>query len=58
MNPRVYVGCVPCAQGRWVADLDHANIWIETHWKRCRGPLSARGCKTVEAAQTSSKATA
>jgi hypothetical protein len=41
-NPRVYAGCLPCHQGRWVADLRHANIWIENHWKRCRGPLSAR----------------
>lgn len=46
-NPRVYAGCFPCAQGRWVADLEHANIWIENHWKRCRGPLSARGSKAV-----------
>jgi hypothetical protein len=29
-NPRVYAGCLPCAQGRWCADLKHANIWIET----------------------------
>jgi hypothetical protein len=35
-NPRVYAGCLPCAQGRWVADLEHANIWIKTHWRRCR----------------------
>ena len=57
-RPRVYVGCFPCAQGRWVADLEHANIWIENHWKRCRGPLSARGSKAVGAPQTSSKVTA
>lgn len=53
-NPRVFAGCLPCAQGRWCADLEHANIWIENHWKRCRGPLSARGCKPAEAPQTSS----
>jgi hypothetical protein len=35
-NPHIYVGCLPCSQGRWVADLEHANIWIVTHWKRCR----------------------
>jgi hypothetical protein len=35
-NPRIYAGCLPCSQGRWVADLEHANIWIVTHWKRCR----------------------
>jgi hypothetical protein len=57
-NPRVYAGCLPCHQGRWVADLGHANIWIENHWKRCRGPLSARGSKPVEAPQTSSKVAA
>jgi hypothetical protein len=33
-NPRVYVGCLPCAQGRWAADLERANIWITTHWRR------------------------
>ena len=48
-RPRVYAGCVPCHQGRWCADLEHANIWIETHWKRCRGPLSARGSEAVGA---------
>jgi hypothetical protein len=46
-NGRVYSGCLPCGQGHWAADLDHANIWIENHWKRCRGPLSARGSKTA-----------
>jgi hypothetical protein len=46
-NPRVYVGCLPCAQGHWCSDLAHANIWIENHWKRCRGPLSARGSKAT-----------
>jgi hypothetical protein len=35
-RPRVYAGCLPCGQGRWVADLEHANIWIATHWQRCR----------------------
>ena len=50
-NPRVYAGCLPCAQGRWCADLEHANIWIENHWKRCRGPLSARGSKAPIAPQ-------
>jgi hypothetical protein len=43
-NPRVYVGCLPCAQGRMVADIEHANIWLETHWKRCPHTLSLRGC--------------
>ena len=57
-NPRVYAGCLPCGQGHWAADLEHANIWIENHWKRCRGPLSARGSKAVEAPRTSSKVAA
>jgi hypothetical protein len=35
-RPRVYAGCLPCGQGRWVADLEHANVWLTTHWKRCR----------------------
>lgn len=42
---RVYVGCLPCGQGRWVSDLEHANRWLERHWERCRGPLSARGAR-------------
>jgi hypothetical protein len=57
-NPRVYVGCFPCASGRWVADLEHANIWIVTHWKRCRHPLPARGSEAVKALQTSSRVSA
>ena len=36
LRPRVYAGCLSCAQGRWVADLERANIWIATHWRRCR----------------------
>jgi hypothetical protein len=40
-RPRVYAGCLPCAQGRSVADLEHANIWLVTHWKRCRHSLPA-----------------
>lgn len=55
-KPRVYVGCLPCAQGRWVADLDHGNIWLVTHWKRCRHLLPSRGSKpsrgVVEATRT------
>jgi len=35
-KPRIYVGCIPCGQSRYVADITHANIWIETHWKRCK----------------------
>lgn len=57
-SPRVYAGCLLCGQGHWAADLEHANIWIENHWKRCRGPLSARGSKAVEAPRTSSKVAA
>jgi hypothetical protein len=34
-KPRVYVGCLPCSKGRYVADLEHANRWIESHWSRC-----------------------
>ena len=43
-NPRVYAGCLPCKQGRWAADIEHANIWLSTHWKRCprTALLSAR----------------
>jgi hypothetical protein len=44
-RPRVYAGCMPCGQGRWVADLEHANIWIAIHWRRCKHPLSSRGSK-------------
>jgi hypothetical protein len=57
-NPRVYVGGLPCHQGRWVADLEHANIWLETHWKRCRGPLSAGGSKAVRSRSGARKAAA
>jgi hypothetical protein len=44
-RPRVYAGCLPCAQGRWVADLEHANIWIATHWKRCRAGSGLRSAE-------------
>jgi hypothetical protein len=44
-EPRV--GCLPCKQGHWTADLEHANIWIENHWRRCRHPLPARGSKAA-----------
>jgi hypothetical protein len=57
-NPRVYVGCLPCKQGRWVADLEHAGIWVENHWKRCRGPLSARGSKASRSPLSATKAAA
>jgi hypothetical protein len=57
-NPRVYAGCLPCHQGHWVADLEHANIWTETHWKRCRGPLSARGSKAVRSPSEARKGAA
>jgi hypothetical protein len=50
-RPRVYVGCLPCAQGYWCADLEHANRWIENHWRRCRGPLSPGGSKAPIAPQ-------
>jgi hypothetical protein len=35
-TPRVYAGCVPCGTGHVCADIEHANIWIVNHWKRCR----------------------
>lgn len=57
-NPRVRAGCLPCHQGRWVPDLEHANIWIEIHWKRCRGPLSARGSKAVRSLSEARKVAA
>lgn len=25
-NPRVYAGCLPCHQGRWVADLEREHL--------------------------------
>jgi hypothetical protein len=34
-TPRIYVGCIPCGKGRHVADLEHANRWIESHWTVC-----------------------
>jgi hypothetical protein len=34
-RPRIYVGCLPCAKGRYVADIEHANRWLEGHWSRC-----------------------
>jgi hypothetical protein len=34
-RPRIYVGCLPCAKGRYVADVEHANRWLESHWSRC-----------------------
>src|SRR4029077_9199833 len=36
---RVYVGCLLCAQALWVADIEHANRWLETHWRRCKRSL-------------------
>jgi hypothetical protein len=48
-NPRVYAGCLPCAQGRWVADLDHANRWIALHWKRCKHLPPAGGSEPSRA---------
>lgn len=50
-RPRVYVGCLPCAQGHWAADLEHANRWIETHWRRCRALLSHGRSKDARTAQ-------
>lgn len=32
---RIYVGCVPCAKGLRVADVEHANRWLESHWGVC-----------------------
>jgi hypothetical protein len=49
-RPRVYAGCLPCSQGRWVGDLEHANIWLETHWKRCRLGSGLRGTESVSTA--------
>jgi alkylated DNA nucleotide flippase Atl1 len=57
-RPRVYAGRLPCHQSRWCADLEHANIWIENHWKRCRGPLSARGSKAVRSLSEARKVAA
>ena len=34
-RPRIYVGCLPCAKGRYVADVEHANRWLEGHWPGC-----------------------
>jgi hypothetical protein len=41
-RPRVYVGCLPCVQGHWAADVEHANNWLENHWRRCRAPFAHR----------------
>jgi hypothetical protein len=35
-KPRIYVGCMPCGVGHMVADIEHANRWIESHWERCK----------------------
>src|SRR4029453_1136319 len=48
----------PAIRAAGFADLAHANVWIETHWRRCRGPLGARGSNAVEASTTSSKVAA
>lgn len=49
-RPPVYAGCLPCGQGRWVADLEHANIWLSVHWNRCRSFGSGlRGAESVSA---------
>jgi hypothetical protein len=55
-NPRIYAGCLPCKQGRWVADLEHANIWIVAHWRRCKHPLPARGSQPVREPQDAARA--
>jgi hypothetical protein len=34
-RPRIYVGCLPCKKGRYVADVEHASRWLESHWTRC-----------------------
>jgi hypothetical protein len=57
-RPRVYVGCLPSAQGHWAADLAHANRWIENHWRRCRGPLSHGRSKTSVSLSETRKVTA
>ena len=56
-SPRVYVGCLPCSQGRYVADLQHANRWIETHWTRCprTAMFSSRRSDVVLTPQTPSE---
>ena len=53
-NPRIYVGCLPCNKGRWVADLEHANRWLENHWERCSRP---RGLSTLQSARKASGST-
>jgi hypothetical protein len=35
-TPRIYVGCLPCKRGWHVADIEHANGWIEKHWETCK----------------------
>lgn len=56
-RPRVYIGCLPCAQGRWVADLEHAHRWVEAHWRRCnhlpyRGSDAPRTTETGRGAES------
>ena len=57
-NGRVYSGCLPCGQGHWAADIEHANIWIENHWRRCRGPLSHGDREATESPVSAGRAAA
>lgn len=57
-RPRVYVGCLPCAQARWVADIEHANIWLSCHFKRCRHALPSRDSEVITAPQKAGKVAA
>jgi hypothetical protein len=54
-RPRVYAGCLPCGQARYVADIEHANIWLETHWKRCKRSTGLGGVSLVQAATAPSE---
>jgi hypothetical protein len=53
-NPRVYVGCLPCKQGRYVSELRWANEWIERHWAHCprSAILSARAVSDKASAES------
>jgi hypothetical protein len=47
-RPRVYVGCLPCAKGRYVADIEHASRWLTDHWTRCPRTEALSLCEAAE----------
>ena len=47
-RPRIYVGCLPCAKHRYVADIEHANRWLEHHWRSCPRTETLGLCQPAE----------